>query len=143
MRRPHHDEGRTPREVETAGDAGRFAVDPDSEREAVPVAREAAAPRAGVAVGLKSASRWSLMDSGIDRDRRIRMNAPSDRLPALQSKMQEYIDNGVQLGWLIDPREEQVLVYRSESPVELLQRPQGVSADPLLPGFTLEMADIW
>ena len=48
MRRPHHDEDRTPREVETEGDAGRFAVDPDSGREAVPIAREAAAPRAGV-----------------------------------------------------------------------------------------------
>ena len=57
--------------------------------------------------------------------------------------MQEYIDNGARLGWLIDPREEQVHVYRPESPVEILARPQSVSADPLLPGFSLDMADIW
>ena len=57
--------------------------------------------------------------------------------------MQEYIANGARLGWLIDPRDQQVLVYRPESSVELLNRPRSVSADPLLPGFTLAMVDIW
>ena len=73
----------------------------------------------------------------------IELRSPTDSLPALRSKMQEYIDNGARLGWLIDPREGQVHVYRPGSPVELLERPQSVSADPLLPGFTLQMADIW
>ena len=73
----------------------------------------------------------------------IELRSPTDSLPALQSKMQEYIDNGARLGWLIDPRERRVHVYRPGSPVELLQQPRSVSADPLLPGFTLEMADIW
>ena len=45
--------------------------------------------------------------------------------------------------FLIDPREGQVHVYGPESPVELLQRPRSVSGDPLLPGFRLEMAEIW
>ena len=73
----------------------------------------------------------------------IELRSPTDRLPALRNKMQEYIDNGARLGWLIDPREGQVHVYRAGSPVELLQQPRSVSADPLLSGFTLEMADIW
>ena len=73
----------------------------------------------------------------------IELRSTTASLPALRSKMQEYIDNGVRLGWLIDPREEQVHVYHPESPVEILARPQSVSADPLLPGFSLDMADIW
>ena len=73
----------------------------------------------------------------------VELRSPTDSLPALQSKMQEYIANGTQLGWLIDPRERQVHVYRPESPVELLHRPQSASADPSLPGFRLEMAEIW
>lgn len=73
----------------------------------------------------------------------IELRSPTDSLPALRSKMQEYIGNGARLGWLIDPREGQVHVYRPGSPVEILQQPQSVSADPVLPGFTLEMADIW
>ena len=73
----------------------------------------------------------------------IELRSPSDSLPALRNKMQEYIANGAQLGWLIDRREQQVSVFRPGSPVELLHRPQSVSADPLLPGFGLEMADIW
>ena len=73
----------------------------------------------------------------------IELRSPTDSLPALRNKMQEYIANGVRLGWLIDPREQQVSVYRPQLPVELLDRPRSVSADPLLPGFSLEMADIW
>ena len=73
----------------------------------------------------------------------IELRSPTDSLPALRSKMQEYIDNGARLGWLIDPLERQVHVYRPGSPVELLQQPRSVSAGPLLPGFTLDMADIW
>ena len=73
----------------------------------------------------------------------IELRSPADSLRALRSKMREYIDNGARLGWLIDPRERQVHVHRPGSPVELLQQPRSVSADPVLSGFTLEMADIW
>ncbi len=73
----------------------------------------------------------------------IELRSPTDSLPVLRRKMQEYIDNGARLGWLVEPRKRQVLVYRPETPVELLQQPQRVSADPVLPGFTLDMADIW
>lgn len=73
----------------------------------------------------------------------IELRSPSDGLPVLRNKMHEYIANGARLGWLIDPRERQVLVYRPESPVEPLHRPGSVSGDPLLPGFRLEMTEIW
>ena len=73
----------------------------------------------------------------------IKLRSPTDSMPVLRNKMQEYVANGARLGWLIDPRERQVLVYRPETPLELLDRPRSVSADPVLPGFTLEMADIW
>ena len=73
----------------------------------------------------------------------VELRSPTDGLPALRGKMHEYIANGTRLGWLIDPRERQVHVYRPESPVEVLHRPRRVSGDPLLPGFSLEMDEIW
>ena len=52
-------------------------------------------------------------------------------------------DNGARLGWLIDPPGRQVFVHRPGGPVERLDEPEGVSADPVLSGFRLEMGDIW
>ena len=66
----------------------------------------------------------------------------SDPLPALQEQMQEYIENGAQLGWLIDPLEKKVHVYRPGAPVEILDNPSEVSGEPLLPGFVLKLAGI-
>lgn len=57
--------------------------------------------------------------------------------------MQEYLDNGAQLGWLIDPLEKKVYVYRPQAPVEGLDHPETVSGEPLLPGFLLPLAKIW
>ena len=73
----------------------------------------------------------------------IELRSPSDSLTVLRNKMREYAANGARLGWLIDPREQQVHVHRSESSVELLHRPRSLSADPVLPGFRLEMTEIW
>ena len=56
--------------------------------------------------------------------------------------MREYMENGAPLGWLIDPLGGQVFVYRPGAPVERLEAPESVSADPVLPGFRLELADI-
>ena len=72
----------------------------------------------------------------------IELRSPTDALSALQDKMHEYMDNGAQLGWLIDPLASQVFVYRPGAPVELLEEPNSVSADPVLPGFRLELAEI-
>ena len=57
--------------------------------------------------------------------------------------MQEYMDNGAQLGWLIDPVRRQVFIYRPDLPVEQLEKPDSVSGEPLLLGFRLDLREIW
>jgi Uma2 family endonuclease len=57
--------------------------------------------------------------------------------------MQEYIDNGTSLGWLIDRKNRQVYIYRPDLPPEVLEQPELVTGDPELPGFELKMAKIW
>lgn len=52
------------------------------------------------------------------------------------------MDNGAQLGWLIDPLVGQVFVYRPRAPTERLEEPESVSFDPVLPGFRLELAEV-
>ena len=63
----------------------------------------------------------------------------TDRLPPMQRKMERYIANGAQLGWLIDPYRRQVHIYRPDTPVEVLEDPETVSGDPILPGFVFEV----
>lgn len=67
----------------------------------------------------------------------------TDSLAAIRTKMAEYIENGARLGWLIDPDARRVFVYRPTAPVEELKGVTQVSADPELPGFTLDLSDIW
>jgi Uma2 family endonuclease len=57
--------------------------------------------------------------------------------------MQEYIDNGALLGWLIDRKRQRVYVYRPGVSVECLDNPASVSGDPVLPGFVLDFSKIW
>jgi Uma2 family endonuclease len=73
----------------------------------------------------------------------IELRSPFDRLKPLQAKMAEYIENGAQLGWLIDPYKRKVYVYRPDAPVERLDAPERVSGEPLLPGFVLPLAQFW
>ena len=73
----------------------------------------------------------------------IELRSPSDRLGDVQDKMQEYMENGVLLGLLIDPQNRRVHVYRPGQSVEILEEPTGVSADPVLPGFELDLSAIW
>jgi Uma2 family endonuclease len=73
----------------------------------------------------------------------IELRSPTDNLQAAQDKMQEYLDNGTQLGWLIDPLTRRVHVYLPQRPAEILEAPNTVSADPLLPGFVLDLQKIW
>ena len=72
----------------------------------------------------------------------VELRSPTDSLSALQDKMCEYMDNAAQLGWLIDPLGSQVFVYRPGAPAERLEEPESVSADPVLPGFRLELDEI-
>lgn len=73
----------------------------------------------------------------------IELRSPSDTLKTVQEKMQEYLDNGAQLGWLIDPSERRVYVYRPGIAVECLDNPANISGDPELPGFVLDLTRLW
>ena len=73
----------------------------------------------------------------------VELRSDTDRLAALQSKMQEYIANGARLGWLIDPQNTRVYIYHPDREVETLHDPQNVSADPILTGFTLDLTEVW
>lgn len=73
----------------------------------------------------------------------IELRSPTDRLSDFQNKMQEYITNGAQLGWLIDPFEKRVYVYHPHQPVEELVNPASLSGDPVLPGFILPVHELW
>jgi Uma2 family endonuclease len=73
----------------------------------------------------------------------VELRSPSDNLEPLKTKMQEYIDNGALLGWLIDRKRQRVYVYRPGVSVECLDNPASVSGDPVLPGFVLDFSKIW
>jgi Uma2 family endonuclease len=73
----------------------------------------------------------------------LELRSPSDSLRMLQDKMQEYIDNGAGLGWLIDPTERVVYVYRPGENVERLEAPEEISGEPVLPRFVLRLGSIW
>ena len=73
----------------------------------------------------------------------IELRSASDSVSDLQDKMQEYIDNGAQLGWLIDPENQRVYIYRPNSEVKCLENPFTLSGEPVLPGLVLELKEIW
>jgi Uma2 family endonuclease len=73
----------------------------------------------------------------------IELRSESDRLADLQEKMEEYMQNGAQLGWLIDPLLAQAHVYQAGKQPEVLDRPQSLSGGELLPGFVLDLSRIW
>ncbi|NBD33365.1 MAG: Uma2 family endonuclease [Cyanobacteria bacterium] len=77
----------------------------------------------------------------------IELVSPSDlksqRYEDLQRKMQEYLDNGVRLGWLIEPSTKTVEIYRLEKAVEILQSPKALRGEDVLSGFTLDLEPIW
>ena len=75
----------------------------------------------------------------------IELRSSSDTLLNLQRKMEEYIDNGTRLGWLIDPLDSQhrVYIYRPGVEVEVLDAPESISGEPELPGFILDLQPIW
>ena len=97
-----------------------------------------------------SNERWDALS---DRERRgfaqicpdfvLELKSSTDRLGPLQDKMQEYLDNGARLGWLIDPTDRVVYVYRSGEAVDRLEAPREVSGELGLPGFTLQLAAVW
>jgi Uma2 family endonuclease len=73
----------------------------------------------------------------------VELRSPTDRLSTVCDKMLEYLENGALLGWLIDPFEFRVYVYRPGHELVILEHPDTVSDDPLLPGFTLNLMALW
>ena len=97
-----------------------------------------------------SRERWDRLSEGqkdsfspICPDFVVELRSKSDRLPPLLNKMSEYIANGASLGWLIDPLKRQVYIYRPKEEVVILNSPETVSGDPLLPGFELNLTKLW
>jgi Uma2 family endonuclease len=73
----------------------------------------------------------------------MELRSASDSLTKLQEKMQEYLENGAQLGWLINPQNQQVEIYRPQQTVEVLDHPTELSGEDILPGFILNLRRIW
>jgi len=73
----------------------------------------------------------------------LELMSPSDDLEIAQAKMQEYLDNGVRLGCLINRQKRQVEMYRPDSPTQTLDAPEQLSGEDILPGFTLSLNLVW
>ena len=72
----------------------------------------------------------------------VELRSPSDSLRSIQNKMQEYIENGTRLGWLINPKDQQIEIYRQGQEKEVLQAPTTLSGEQILPGFVLNLSGI-
>ena len=72
----------------------------------------------------------------------LELRSPTDRLSVVKEKMQEYMENGAELGWLIDPQERRVYIYTADG-VEEQEQPQEVVGTGVLEGFVLELNEIW
>lgn len=73
----------------------------------------------------------------------VELRSSSDRLEPSQEKMREYIDNGARLGWLLNPQQRQVEIYRPGLAVEILENPTDLSGEEVLPGFVLNLRRVW
>jgi Uma2 family endonuclease len=73
----------------------------------------------------------------------LELMSPSDALSEAQAKLAEYIQSGVQLGWLINRKLRRVWIYRPDAEPEVLDNPARLSGEAVLPGFTLNMAVVW
>lgn len=73
----------------------------------------------------------------------VELRSRTDSLKTLQEKMREYMDNGARLGWLIDPKNRRIEIYRQGQEVEVLSQRQTLSGEDVLPGFVLQLDLIW
>jgi Uma2 family endonuclease len=73
----------------------------------------------------------------------LELRSATDSLSVLQDKMTEYIENGAQLGWLIDPKNRCVHIYRPNLAAEILVNAESVNGEPVLKGFVLNLGEIW
>ncbi len=73
----------------------------------------------------------------------VELRSKSDNMEPLREKMREYITNGSRLGWLIDRKNQKVEIYRQNQDVEILDHPRTLSGEEVLPGFVLDLTDVW
>jgi len=73
----------------------------------------------------------------------LELRSASDSLKDSQAKMEEYMENGARLGWLIDPKARKVHVYRPKEKAKILDNPQTVSGEDVLACFELDLTEIW
>jgi Uma2 family endonuclease len=73
----------------------------------------------------------------------LELLSPTDKLATTQAKMREYLNSGTQLGWLIDPENRQVEIYRPDQEVEIILAPSELSGEHVLPQFMLNLAWLW
>jgi Uma2 family endonuclease len=73
----------------------------------------------------------------------IEVKSETDRLKPLQNKMREYIENGAQLGWLIDPKKRSVEIYRPDGSVESRTSSTEIKGEGPVAGFTLDLTYVW
>ena len=97
-----------------------------------------------------SADRWQALTDAerkayppLSPDFVIELRSESDRLVDLQEKMEEYMNNGVRLGWLIDPLLKQVHIYKPGQTPEMRHAPESLTEETCLPGFLLDLRQIW
>jgi Uma2 family endonuclease len=96
-----------------------------------------------------SSERWDALDESarerfvpLAPDFVLELRSGSDRLDVLQAKLADYLQAGVRLGWLIDPIEGKVHVYEAGA-VQMHDRPERLSGEPVMPGFELDLSSIW
>lgn len=73
----------------------------------------------------------------------VELVSESDDLKEIEEKMQEYLDNGLGLGWLIIPKTRQVKIYRPQQALEILESPMSLSGESVLVDFVLDLTPIW
>lgn len=73
----------------------------------------------------------------------LELRSKTDTLEKLQAKMREYIENAAGLGWLIDRKNQRVEIYRPGRNVEVIDHPVSLSGEDVLPGFVLDLTEVW
>ena len=73
----------------------------------------------------------------------LELRSESDNMAPLQAKMREYMENGAHLGWLIDRKNKKVEIYRQGQEVKVLDNPSTLSGEDVLPGFVLDLKEVW
>lgn len=73
----------------------------------------------------------------------IELRSPSDRLPKLKAKMQEWIANGAQLAWMLDPDHRTAYIYRPHHEPKQIMDPERLTGEDPVAGFVLELTEIW